>query len=54
MMRDRFKQAAATGLGGIELRVELVAEGHPFIELGDDAVLLGEGRERYQNRVENF
>jgi hypothetical protein len=31
-------------LGGGELGFEAVAEGHQLVDLGDDAVLLGEGR----------
>ena len=32
-------------IGLAELLLQLVAEGHQFIHLGDDAVLLGEGWE---------
>lgn len=40
-MQDGFEEATAVGPGGGELRFELVAEGHQFIHLGDDAVLFG-------------
>ena len=36
------EQAAAVGLGGDELGLQLVAQGHQLINLGDDAVLFGE------------
>jgi hypothetical protein len=44
MVQDGFEQAPAPGLGGCELRFQLVAERHQFIDLGDDAVLFGEDR----------
>ena len=31
------------GLGALETGFEAVAQGHQFIDFGDDAVLLGEG-----------
>ena len=40
-MEDSFEEAAAFGLGGGELRFQPVAEGHQFIDFGDDAVLFG-------------
>ena len=52
-MEDSFEESAAVGVGGGELRVELVAEGHEFIDLGDDAVLFGEGRES-KNKLVNI
>ena len=44
-MEDGFEEAAGFGLGGGELGFEAVAEGHQLVDLGDDAVLLGEGWE---------
>jgi hypothetical protein len=46
--RQRFgeegvEQAAADGGGGSEARLQPVAQGHQRIDLGDDAVLFGEG-----------
>ena len=42
-----FEEAGAGGRGGGEAGFELVAEGHEFGDLGDDAVLLGEGWDGY-------
>ena len=42
-MEDSFEEAAAFGLGGGELRFQPVAEGHQFIDFGDDTMLFGEG-----------
>jgi hypothetical protein len=39
-VEDGFEEAAAVGVGGGELRFELVAEGHQFIDFGDDALLI--------------
>src|SRR6476469_9888270 len=36
------EKAAAVGVGGGELRGELVTEGHELINFGDDAVLFGD------------
>ena len=47
MVEEGFEQAAAFGLGGGELLFQPVAEGHQFVHLGDDAVLLGFGRLRF-------
>ncbi len=53
LVQDGFEEAAAFGLGGGELRFQPVAEGHQFIDFGDDAVLFGEGWERnHQARVD--
>ena len=41
-MKHGFEQSAAVGLRAGKLRFKLVAEGHQFVDLGDDAVLLGE------------
>jgi len=41
-----FEQAAAVGLGAGEVGFQLVAEGHEFIDFGDDAVLFGKRRQR--------
>ena len=43
-MKHGIEQPAAFGLGRRELRFQSVAKGHQLIHLGDDAVLLGEGR----------
>jgi hypothetical protein len=42
-MQHGFEQATAVGLGGGELDLQLVADGHQLVDLGDDAVLFGEG-----------
>ena len=41
-LQDGFEEAAAFGLGGGELRFQPVAQGHQFVDFGDDAVLFGE------------
>ena len=41
----RQQQPPALLIGLVELLLQLVAEGHQFIDLGDDAVLFGEGWE---------
>ena len=54
-MERGFEEPAADGLAGSELRFQPVAQGHQLIDLGDDAVLLGEGRKgdpERPNRVE--
>lgn len=38
-MQHGFEQAAVVGLDSGELGFELIAQGHSFIDLGDDAVL---------------
>ena len=53
-MQHGLQQAAAVGLGSGELGFELVAQGHQCVHLDDDAVLLGEGREGNQNRMQNL
>ena len=45
MVQRNFEEAAAFGLGGCELRFQSVAQGHQFINFGDNAVLFGKGRE---------
>ena len=45
-MKDGFEEAAAFGLGGGELRFQPVAQGHQFFDLGDDAMLFFDRRER--------
>jgi hypothetical protein len=42
-MENRFEQATGFSLGGGELRLQLVAQSHQFIHLGDDAALFSEG-----------
>ena len=44
MMQHRLQQAGGLDLRGGEARFQLVAQGHQLIDLGDDAVLFGEGR----------
>ncbi len=39
---EGVEEVVGVGLGGGELGVQLVAEGHQFIHFGDDAVLFGE------------
>ena len=39
------RQSVGVGLLLGQLRFELVAEGHQLVHLGDDPLLLGEGRE---------
>lgn len=41
-MQDGLEQAAGVGVGGGQVRFELVAEGHQLIDFGDDTVLFGE------------
>ena len=53
-MEHGFKKSTAFGVGGGELRVELVAEGHQLIDLGDDALLFGEGWESKNKLVNIF
>lgn len=43
-MQHRIQQARGLGVRGKEMRLQLVAQGHQLIYLGDDAVLFGEGR----------
>ena len=45
-MKDGFEESAAFGLGGGELRFKPVAQGHEFIDFGDDAILFGERWDR--------
>ena len=45
VVEDDFKQAAACVVAGSEALFQPVAERHQFIDLGDDAVLFGEGWE---------
>ena len=47
-MEDGFEQAAACVVAGGEAFFQPVAERHQFIDLGDDAVLFGEGWEGNQ------
>ena len=46
-MQHGFEQAAAVGSGGGELGLQLVADGHQLIDLGDDTALFGEGWDGY-------
>jgi hypothetical protein len=46
-VKRSFQEAAAFGLGGGELCFQPVAQSHQFIDFGDDALLLGERRDRY-------
>ena len=41
-MEEGFHEFFAFGLSGGELDFKLVAQGHQFIDFGDDAVLFGE------------
>lgn len=45
-MQHRGQQAAAFGLGSVELLFHLVTQGHQFLHLRHDAPLFGEGWER--------
>jgi hypothetical protein len=45
-MKERFEQAAAFGLRGIELCFQAVAQRHQLIDLRDDATLFGRCRRR--------
>jgi hypothetical protein len=45
LRQQRLQQPPALLIGLVELLLQLVAEGHQFIHLGDDAVLFGEGWE---------
>ena len=42
-MQQRIEQPTARILTGGQARFQTVAKGHQFIDLGDDAVLFGEG-----------
>ena len=44
-MEDGFEEVTAFGVGGGELRFQPVAQGHQFIDFGDDALLFREGWE---------
>ena len=39
IVQHGFEEAVAVGAGGGELQFQLVAEGHQFIDFGDDAML---------------
>jgi hypothetical protein len=45
LRQHRLQQPPALLTGLVELLLQLVAEGHQFVHLGDDAVLFGEGWE---------
>lgn len=45
MMQHRLNKAAGLGLGRGEAGFQLVAQGHQLIDLGDDAMWVGESRE---------
>ncbi len=47
-MEQGFEEAAAFDLGDGELRFQPVAQGHQFVNFGDDAILFGEGWEEHQ------
>lgn len=53
-MEDRIEQAAAGGGGGIETRLQPVAQGHQFIDFGDDAVLFSEGWEGHKHAAKRL
>ena len=46
-MQERIEQPAARLFSSGQARFELIANGHQFIDLCDDALLLGPGRQRY-------
>ena len=52
-MEDGIKQAATYVVGRGETLFQLVAERHQFIDLGDDAKLFGEWRERDEQSPES-
>ena len=41
LLDDAVGEGLLGGLGGLEFGFEGVAEGHEFVDFGDDAVLLG-------------
>ena len=49
VMQHRLQQAGGLGLRGGETGLQLIAQGHQLIDLGDDPVLFGEGRNREIN-----
>ncbi|WP_161625634.1 hypothetical protein [Sphingobium quisquiliarum] len=51
-MQNAFKQAGSGLFAGGDARFELVAHGYQLIDLGDDAVLLGERRERHRQGLD--
>lgn len=50
LRQHRLQQPPALLIGLAELLLQLVAEGHQFIHLGDDAVLFGEGWNQNRSR----
>ena len=42
LLHHRLQQLAVELFAGVELLLQLIAEGHQFVDLGDDAVLFGE------------
>ena len=53
-VQQRVKQAATGVVSGGEARLQPVTQGYQFIDLGDDAMLLGEGWERYERCLQQF
>jgi len=46
-----FEELVASEGGDSELRFHSVAQGHEFFDFCDDALLFGEGWERYSDRA---
>ena len=51
LMQHRLKQPPPRFVSRGEARFQPVAQGHQFIDFGDDAVLLGEGWEGNRNAI---
>ena len=51
--QHRLQEPPAALLGLAELLLQLIAEGHQCVDLGDDAVLFGEGREGNRRIAKN-
>ena len=49
---DGVGQMDLGALGGVEAFFQAIAEGHEFIDFGDDTVLFGEGRKRDRIRFD--
>ncbi len=45
LLQHRLQQQATEQFAGVELLLQLIAEDQQFVDLGDDAVLFGEGWE---------
>jgi hypothetical protein len=51
LVEEGFEEVVAGGVGGGEAGLQAVEEGHQGVDLGDDAVLFGEGWEDHRDAV---